>query len=105
MSILFNSILPIDIQHNAYGRHSVKTFACADLLFANSRLFRFVFPYPFKTSVLWGPQLSLCCLSTFNTMPMADIKTKRDVEPAEMNGNGKPVGGIEPDTTAMFKIT
>lgn len=33
-------------------------------------------------------------------MPMADIKTKRDVEPAEMNGNGKPVGGIEPVNTS-----
>ena len=52
MSILFNTILPIHIQHNADGRHGVKTFACANLLFANSRLFRSVFPYPFKTSVL-----------------------------------------------------
>ena len=28
-----------------------------------------------------------------------------DVEPAEMNGSGKPVGGTNPETTATFKIT
>ena len=32
------------------------------------------------------------------------MKTSKDVEPAEMNGKGKPVGGIEPVTTAMFRI-
>ena len=29
-------------------------------------------------------------------MPIADIKTTKLVEPAEMNGSGRPVGGIEP---------
>ena len=33
---------------------------------------------------------------------MADIKTSKLVLPALMKGNGKPVGGIEPVTTAMF---
>ena len=32
------------------------------------------------------------------------MKTNSDVDPALMNGNGKPVGGIEPDTTAMLSI-
>ena len=36
---------------------------------------------------------------------MADIKTSKLVEPAEINGSGKPVGGIEPVTTAMLRIT
>ena len=27
---------------------------------------------------------------------MALMKTNNEVEPAEINGNGKPVGGIEP---------
>lgn len=31
---------------------------------------------------------------------MADIKTNKLVEPAEINGSGKPVGGIEPVTTS-----
>ena len=38
----------------------------------------------------------LDCLSTFSTTPIADIKNSKEVEPAEMNGKGKPVGGIEP---------
>ena len=41
----------------------------------------------------------------FKTTPIADIKTSKLVEPAEINGNGKPVGGIEPVTTAMLSIT
>ena len=32
------------------------------------------------------------------------MKTNREVEPAEMKGSGNPVGGIEPDTTAMLRI-
>ena len=36
------------------------------------------------------------CLSTFSTTPIANVKTNSDVEPAEINGSGKPVGGIEP---------
>ena len=51
------------------------------------------------------PKLFCVCLSTLRTTPIADIKTKSEVEPALINGNGKPVGGILPDTTAMFKIT
>ena len=27
------------------------------------------------------------------------MKTTSEVDPAEMNGSGSPVGGIEPDTT------
>jgi hypothetical protein len=46
----------------------------------------------------------LLCLSTFNTTPIALIKTKSEVEPAEINGSGRPVGGIDPVTTAMFSI-
>ena len=37
-------------------------------------------------------------------MPIADIKTTRDVEPADINGKGSPVGGISPVTTAIFNI-
>ena len=33
------------------------------------------------------------------TTPMADINTTSEVLPAEMNGNGSPVGGIEPVMT------
>ena len=33
------------------------------------------------------------------TTPIADIKTTKLVLPAEMNGKGRPVGGMEPDTT------
>ena len=28
--------------------------------------------------------------------PIANIKTSKEVEPAEINGSGSPVGGIEP---------
>ena len=38
-------------------------------------------------------------------MPIALIKTTSEVLPAEMNGSGSPVGGMEPVTTAMFMIT
>ena len=31
---------------------------------------------------------------------MADIKTTSEVEPALINGSGRPVGGMEPDTTS-----
>ena len=37
-------------------------------------------------------------------MPIAPIKTISDVLPAEMKGSGRPVGGIDPEITAMFKI-
>ena len=40
------------------------------------------------------------CLFTFNTTPIALMKTTKLVEPALINGNGSPVGGIEPDTTS-----
>ena len=33
---------------------------------------------------------------------MAERKTTREVEPKEINGNGSPVGGMEPVTTAML---
>ena len=38
----------------------------------------------------------------FNKIPMALMKTTKLVEPAEINGNGKPVGGMEPVTTATL---
>ena len=38
-------------------------------------------------------------------MPSIDIKIIIDVEPAEINGSGKPVGGTSPVTTAIFKST
>ena len=38
-------------------------------------------------------------------MPSIAIKTIIDVEPAEMNGSGRPVGGTTPVTTAIFKST
>ena len=41
----------------------------------------------------------------FSTTPIADIKTTSEVLPAEINGSGNPVGGIEPDTTAILSIT
>lgn len=31
-------------------------------------------------------------LSTFSTTPIALIKTSKEVEPAEINGSGSPVG-------------
>lgn len=40
------------------------------------------------------------CLSILRTTPIEDIKTSKLVEPAEMNGNGSPVGGIEPVNTS-----
>lgn len=42
----------------------------------------------------------LDCLSTFSTTPIALIKTNKLVEPAEINGKGNPVGGIEPVMTS-----
>lgn len=45
------------------------------------------------------------CLSTLITTPIALMNTSKLVEPALINGSGSPVGGIEPETTAMFKIT
>ena len=45
--------------------------------------------------------LSLLCLSTFSTTPIALMKTTSEVEPAEMNGSGSPVGGIEPLNTSF----
>ena len=44
--------------------------------------------------------LFLFCLSTLSTTPMANMKTSKEVEPAKINGNGKPVGGILPHTTS-----
>lgn len=38
----------------------------------------------------------LLCLSTFKTTPIALMKTSKLVEPAEINGSGIPVSGIEP---------
>ena len=35
-------------------------------------------------------------LSTFSTTPIALIKTNSEVEPAEINGSGKPAGALEP---------
>ena len=32
------------------------------------------------------------------------LKTNSEVEPAEMNGSGKPVGGIEPVNTSYYII-
>ena len=59
----------------------------------------------FITSLLEKLTSLLFCLSTASTMPMADIKTSKDVPPAETNGSGMPVGGIEPVTTAMLIAT
>lgn len=42
-------------------------------------------------------------LRTFWTTPSILIKIIRDVEPALINGSGKPVGGTTPVTTATFK--
>ena len=39
----------------------------------------------------------------FNKIPIELIKTTSEVEPALMKGSGNPVGGMEPDTTAIFK--
>ena len=44
-------------------------------------------------------------LSTFSTTPIALIKTSKEVEPAEINGSGKPVGGIEPVNIRYCIIT
>lgn len=41
----------------------------------------------------------------FRHTPIADINTTREVEPAEINGSGKPVGGIEFVTTKILSIT
>ena len=45
------------------------------------------------------------CLCTFCTTPSIDIKIIIDVEPALINGRGKPVGGTRPVTTAMLSKT
>lgn len=47
----------------------------------------------------------MLCLSTLRQIPTADMNTTRDVEPAEINGSGRPVGGIRPETTQTFKMT
>jgi len=43
--------------------------------------------------------LHFLCFDIFNTTPISLIKTISEVEPAEINGSGIPVGGIEPDMT------
>ena len=48
--------------------------------------------------------LFLLCLSTFNTTPIAIMKTNKLVPPKEMNGNGKPVGGMQPVATAKLRL-
>ncbi len=75
---------------------SVKTLAFADLLM-QILAYCLVFPFPFKAFALWGPQEYL---STFNTTPIALMKTSKLVETAEINGSGNPVGGIEPVNTS-----
>jgi hypothetical protein len=40
----------------------------------------------------------------FSKIPIALIKTTIDVDPAEINGSGSPVGGMSPVTTATFSI-
>ena len=82
----------LNFTFSALPINSVKTLAFADLLM-QILAYCSVFPFPFKTFVLWGPQE---CLSTFNTTPIALMKTSKLVEPAEMKGSGKPVGGIDP---------
>ena len=47
----------------------------------------------------------LLCLSTLSTTPIADIKTSKLVEPAEINGSGKPVSGMEPVNTSYCTIS
>ncbi|MGN0798187.1 MAG: hypothetical protein ACI4L7_01235 [Christensenellales bacterium] len=37
-------------------------------------------------------------------MPITDINTTRDVEPADINGKGSPVGGIKPVNTSYCTI-
>ena len=44
----------------------------------------------------------LLCLLILSTTPKALINTISELEPALIKGKGKPVGGIEPVTTAMF---
>jgi len=39
-----------------------------------------------------------------HSAPIALMKTKSEVEPAEMNGSGSPVGGIEPLNTSYCII-
>ena len=41
----------------------------------------------------------------FRSTPIPAIKTTRLVLPADTRGRGRPVGGMEPVTTAMFKRT
>ena len=43
------------------------------------------------------------CLFTLRTTPIEDMKTTKLVLPALMNGNGNPVGGMEPVTTATLR--
>ena len=38
-------------------------------------------------------------------MPTPPIKTIKELDPELINGKGRPVGGIEPVTTAMFTST
>lgn len=44
--------------------------------------------------------LFILCLVTFKHIPIAAIKTITLVPPDEINGSGKPVGGIEPINTS-----
>ena len=40
----------------------------------------------------------------FISIPKLAIKTIRDIPPAEMNGSGIPVGGLEPVNTTYYTI-
>ena len=55
-------------------------------------------------AVCYPKLVNLLCLATFKQIPIALMNTISDVLPALINGSGRPVGGILPVTTAMFKI-
>ena len=44
----------------------------------------------------------LLCLKMFKQIPIPAMKTMTEVPPLDINGRGRPVGGIEPVTTATL---
>ena len=58
-------------------------------------------PFNSNLFLINSPLLSLL-FPTLHSIPIAPINTDKLVPPAEINGIGIPVGGIEPVTTAIL---
>ena len=86
--------------------HRNMKFAPNFCLFSKNKISPdYLVKFCFNTSLLEKSTSLLLCLSTASTMPMADTNIITLVPPAETNGSGMPVGGIESiDSVCCTKI-